>query len=138
VYAGSAPAKPDRITYGSLISALERGGQWERALAVYEDMLAAGIQPNGYIFTSLINACEKGGQWERAVALFKVMQRQDIPLDSMAMVARKAIYAFPSLIKLMPAPLLQAARATVEGGRAARQWIEKQRTEEDATATRRG
>lgn len=44
VYAGSAPAKPDRITYGSLISALERGGQWERALAVYEDMLAAGIQ----------------------------------------------------------------------------------------------
>ena len=38
----------------------------------------------------------------------------------------------------MPAPLLQAARATVEGGRAARQWIEKQRTEDDAAAKLRG
>lgn len=49
------------------------------------------LQPNGYIFTSLINACEKGGQWETAVRLFKLMQGQDIPLGSMAMVARKAL-----------------------------------------------
>jgi pentatricopeptide repeat protein len=49
------------------------------------------LQPNGYIFTSLINACEKGGQWERALKLFRLMQGQDIPVDSMAMVARKAL-----------------------------------------------
>lgn len=47
-------------------------------------------------------------------------------------------YAFPSLIKLMPAPLLQAARATVEGGRAARQWIEKQRAEDEGAPKLRG
>ncbi|KAL4420028.1 hypothetical protein ABPG77_001278 [Micractinium sp. CCAP 211/92] len=127
VYTPTPTARPDRITYGSLIAALERGGQWERALAVFEDMQAQGIQPNGYIFTSLVNACEKGGQWETAVRLFKAMQARDIPLDSMAMVARKALYAFPSLIKIMPAPMLDAARATVDSGRAARQWIEKQR-----------
>lgn len=144
LYRSSATAKPDRITYGSLLAALERGGQWERALGVFEEMQARGIQvrvvlgggsaaqtyssstaccwaatdcrpcamardpllalmpstrplpphlqPNGYIFTSLINACEKGGQWEEAVRLFKLMQqRQDIPLGSMAMVARKAL-----------------------------------------------
>lgn len=56
VYAGSAPAKPDRITYGSLISALERGGQWERALAVYEDMLAAGIQVGLWV-GGFVGAC---------------------------------------------------------------------------------
>jgi pentatricopeptide repeat protein len=39
----------------------------------------------------LINACETGGQWERAVQLFRLMQGQDIPADSMAMVARKAL-----------------------------------------------
>lgn len=39
-------------------------------------------------------------------------------------------YAFPSLIRLMPAPLLQAARATVDSGRAARQWIDRRRQEE--------
>lgn len=38
----------------------------------------------------------------------------------------------------MPAPLLQAARATVEGGRAARQWIEKQRAEDEGTPKLRG
>ena len=52
-------------------------------------------------------------------------------------------YAFPALIRVMPAPLLQAARATVDSGRAARQWIEdkqkqkeesKRREEEDAAA----
>lgn len=41
-------ARPDRITYGSLISALERGGQWERALALLEEMQAAGMQVGGY------------------------------------------------------------------------------------------
>lgn len=31
----------------------------------------------------------------------------------------------------MPAPLLQAARATVDSGRAARQWVEKRRQEDE-------
>ncbi len=44
VYTPTPTARPDRITYGSLIAALERGGQWERALAVFEDMQAQGIQ----------------------------------------------------------------------------------------------
>ena len=39
------------------------------------------------------------------------------------MVARKVLYAFPQLVELMPAPLIQAARVTVDSGRAARQWI---------------
>ena len=39
------------------------------------------------------------------------------------MVARKVLYAFPSLIAVMPAPLLKAARAAVDSGRAARRWI---------------
>jgi pentatricopeptide repeat protein len=29
---------PDVVTYGSLIAALERGGQWRKALAVYDEM----------------------------------------------------------------------------------------------------
>ena len=51
------------------------------------------LQPNGYIYSSPINACEKGGQWQEATELFRLMQQrqQDIPLDSMAMVARKAL-----------------------------------------------
>ena len=59
-----------------------------------------------------------------------------IPTQSPATHSHRS-YAFPSLIKLMPAPLLQAARATVEGGRAARQWIEKQRAEDEDGGKRR-
>ena len=40
-------------------------------------------------------------------------------------------YAFPSLIKVMPAPLLQAARAPVDSGRAARQWIEQSKSRKE-------
>ena len=50
-------------------------------------------------------------------------QDLDIELDSLNMVARKVLYAFPSLIAVMPAPLLKAARAAVDSGRAARRWI---------------
>ncbi len=65
---------PDIITYGSIISALERGGQWERALEVFERMRVGGVAPNAYIFTSLISACEEGGQWRQATQLFKQMK----------------------------------------------------------------
>ncbi|GAB4817867.1 hypothetical protein N2152v2_004913 [Parachlorella kessleri] len=116
---------PDIVTYGSLIAALERGGQWHRALEVYDQMQAEGWKANGYIITSLLNACEKGGQWEKARELFGVMQNLGMDMDSMTMVARKAVYAFPWLISTLPAPLVKAAQAAVESGRAARRWISK-------------
>lgn len=47
--------------------------------------------------------------------------------STLALPLRACSYAFPPLIKIMPAPLLDAARATVDSGRAARQWIEKKR-----------
>ena len=33
---------PDIVTYGSLTAAMERGGQWHRALEVYEQMQVRG------------------------------------------------------------------------------------------------
>ena len=82
-------------------------------------------QPNGYIFTSVINACEKGGAWQRALEVFKAMQSADIGSDSMTMVARRALYAFPALLAVTPAPLLAAARTAVDSGRAARRWLDR-------------
>ncbi len=67
-------AHADVVTYASLISALERCGQWREALDAYESLKEAGLRPNGYIFAPLINACEKGGQWKKAIELFKTMQ----------------------------------------------------------------
>lgn len=119
------PVHPDIITFGSLISTLERGGQWKKALEVYNEMVnIAGIKPNGYIFTSLINACELGGQWEAAREVFQAMREADIGGNDSAMVTRKILYAFPNLASLVPPPFVKAATAAVASGQAARQWID--------------
>jgi len=119
------PVHPDIITFGSLISTLERGGQWKQALEVYNEMVGiAGIKPNGYIFTSLINACELGGQWEAAREVFLAMREADIGGNDSAMVTRKILYAFPNLASLVPPPFVKAATAAVASGQAARQWID--------------
>jgi pentatricopeptide repeat domain-containing protein 1 len=119
------PVHPDIITFGSLISTLERGGQWKKALEVYNEMVnIAGMKPNGYIFTSLINACEMGGQWEAAREVFLAMREADIGGNDSAMVTRKILYAFPNLASLVPPPFVKAATAAVASGQAARQWID--------------
>ena len=59
-YVGAVPARPDRITYGSLIAALERGGQWQRALAVFEEMQAAGMQVEENAAAVVGHLCSRG------------------------------------------------------------------------------
>jgi pentatricopeptide repeat domain-containing protein 1 len=68
-----AGVRPDVITYNALISAYEKGGQWERARAAFEEMVAAGVQPNIITYNALISAYEQGRQWERARAAFEEM-----------------------------------------------------------------
>jgi pentatricopeptide repeat protein len=55
-YARCPPAQPDAITYGSLMAALERGGQWRRALALFEEMQAAGLRVSSLLVLTLLRA----------------------------------------------------------------------------------
>jgi pentatricopeptide repeat protein len=68
-----AGVPPTEFTYIALISAMEKGGQWEQALRVFEDMAEAGVQPDAITFSALISAMEKGGQWEQALRVFADM-----------------------------------------------------------------
>ena len=56
-----APAKVEanEFTYSSLMTAMERSQEPERALAAFERMQLQGIKPNVYTYTSAISACEK-------------------------------------------------------------------------------
>ena len=38
--------QPNVITYNALISACEKGGQWDTAVAVFKRMLLNDVQPN--------------------------------------------------------------------------------------------
>jgi pentatricopeptide repeat protein len=67
--------KPDVITYNASISACEKGGQWEKALQLLEEMRAKGVEPDVSLYSASISACEKGGQWEKALQLLEEMRR---------------------------------------------------------------
>ncbi len=41
---------PDVVTYTALISAFERGGQWQRALGAFHKMCAQGCKPDAIVY----------------------------------------------------------------------------------------
>jgi len=45
---------PDVISYSTAISACEKGGQWERALELLEEMAAKGVAPDEITYSAPI------------------------------------------------------------------------------------
>jgi pentatricopeptide repeat protein len=64
-----------------MISACEKGAQWERAREVFEEMKAAGMKPDVISYNAMISACEKGAQWERAREVFEEMKAAGVKPD---------------------------------------------------------
>ena len=117
------------VTYGALLSTLEKAGKWREALDLYDELLEESprIEPNIYVYSSVLNACERGRQWDRATKLFKVMMEkgnQELKsMNSFALLARKAMYSSPAVLSAMPDPLVTTAKSVVESGRAARAFF---------------
>ena len=44
------------MTYGAVITACQRGGQWERALSVLDKMKKTGVTPNLITYAALLMA----------------------------------------------------------------------------------
>ena len=54
------------------VPSLRRSGrQWQRALALVEEMHSLRLQADVITYAATISACEKGGQWQRALGLFE-------------------------------------------------------------------
>jgi len=132
---------PDIVTYGALISALEKAGKWRAALDLYDEMLDDEIKPNSFIFTSVLNACERGRQWDRATEIFQALNvmmkegrvgRDEINMNALSILARRAMYASPASVVLtaMPDPLVTTAKSVVDSGRAARALLARRRERE--------
>ena len=90
-----------------------------------QQLLAAGRQPTSYIYAMLLVACEEGQQWTKATEIFKAMDAQGLGLDAVSMAGRRLVYALPGLLPAVPPPLLEAARAVIRTGRAARKLIDR-------------
>ncbi|CAK0790318.1 unnamed protein product, partial [Prorocentrum cordatum] len=62
--------EPNVISYSAGTSACEKGGQWQRALALLSEMPEAKLEPDIiFSYNAGISACAKGEQWQRALAL---------------------------------------------------------------------
>mmetsp|Transcript_6182 Transcript_6182/g.20777 ORF Transcript_6182/g.20777 Transcript_6182/m.20777 type:complete len:562 (+) Transcript_6182:785-2470(+) len=73
--------EPNTVTYSALVTACEKGGQWERAFEVVETMRAKGVKPNEYTFAALISACEKCGHVKGALRAYEMMREEGVKPD---------------------------------------------------------
>lgn len=60
----SAGLEPDVWCFTHCLSAAGRGGEWELALGLLEDMGRAGVQPNCWSYSSAMKACMNAEQWQ--------------------------------------------------------------------------
>ena len=58
----------DVISFSAAISACEKGGQWQRALSLLEDMCKEGVTGNVIGFNAAISVCEKEDEWQRELS----------------------------------------------------------------------
>eukprot|EP00397_Hematodinium_sp_SG-2012_P056480 GEMP01069724.1.p1 GENE.GEMP01069724.1~~GEMP01069724.1.p1 ORF type:complete len:310 (+),score=62.08 GEMP01069724.1:56-931(+) len=66
---------PSVVSYNAVMSACEKGAQWERALSLFHHMITAkGIHPTVISYNAVISACAKGAQWTLALALLRTMR----------------------------------------------------------------
>lgn len=57
---------PAGHAYAAAISACAAGGCWERAVALFDEMLEGGVRPDVVSCTALVAALGADGQWQRA------------------------------------------------------------------------
>jgi pentatricopeptide repeat protein len=85
----------EAIGYTAAIKACQ--DDWEKALAVLQEMQRAGVHPDRVAFNAAISACAAGGQWARALQLMEQMH------------AAWAAVASKSLWRLLPTEASNAA-----------------------------
>ena len=62
---------PDAISYTSAMGALGRAGAWERALALWREMAANGLEADSKALLSAMRALLGASQWRAALTVFE-------------------------------------------------------------------
>eukprot|EP00435_Cladocopium_sp_Y103_P013687 s1654_g3.t1 len=67
----AAGLEEEIISFGSAISACEKGGQWQLALHLLQRMSARHLRADAVALSAAMSACEKAGEWQTALALLQ-------------------------------------------------------------------
>lgn len=60
-------------SYGSVITACATGGEVDRAVSLFGEMIDAGVSADSFTYNSVATAYAKDGRWQEAVATFREM-----------------------------------------------------------------
>lgn len=74
--------EPNAHAYCAAINACEKGGQWLRAIDLFNLMQKRGVQPNTVTCTSVICACKAGGHWQDALTILHSMPSLGVQPDA--------------------------------------------------------
>ena len=68
---------PDLFTFGSMLAACERGGQWRLCL----QLLESSELRDGYIYGCVMGSCAQAKQWQITLELFKEAKESGLELN---------------------------------------------------------
>eukprot|EP00435_Cladocopium_sp_Y103_P036077 s345_g9.t1 len=77
-FGAQTDAEKEGIVYNACISACEKAGQWQHALALFQEMEGCRIPRTSITYNATISACEKGHEWERALRFVAEMEIFDV------------------------------------------------------------
>lgn len=71
----------DTYFYTAVIDVCSKGGMWEKALELLNEMEEKSIKPSEVTFSVAITACGNGGQWQKALDLLSLMRKREIAIN---------------------------------------------------------
>jgi len=67
--------EPDGVTFGTVLAACERSGEWEELLHVAEAAKEYGVKLDGMSLTSVLHSCQQLGMADEALEYLELMKR---------------------------------------------------------------
>ena len=118
---------PDGATCVLVTEALQEEGASAKVLEMWQLARGWRLPPRdrARIARAAVDAFEQLGEWDAACVTFEEAQRLEASAD-LSSTARSLLYSSPHIMPRVPKPLVSAARAAIDSGRAARSLISKQ------------
>merc|ERR1711865_1318312 len=107
-----ARLSPDLIAYNASITACEKAGRWDMAMALLSTLQHFAHRPSIVTFNTAITACSHGHQWMQIQQLLDDMRTACLRPDALAAIAPAEALAKEGF----SAQALEAYRAAVDAG----------------------
>ena len=79
--------------WGAIIKAHTKESQSEKALSLFDDMLAAGVKPDQMLLSTVLSACGDIGDFARAQQLHSLINENRVPINSFLATGLIAAYS---------------------------------------------